>query len=76
MNAFRISTHRMYRKWMLMIASDPAAQKELNAEARCNPYSATMLIGDRISVLTTAHEECARIWRRKTETERRNETGK
>jgi len=57
MSAYRISTHRMYRKWLLLIVSHPAVQEELNAEARCNPYPATMLIGDRISVLKTAHEE-------------------
>ena len=39
MSAYRISTHRLYRKSLLMIASDPAVQKEVNAEARCNPLS-------------------------------------
>jgi len=58
MNAYTSSTHRMYSKWMLPIAPDPAVQKELYAEARCNPYSPTMLIRD-LSTKDRTRRGCA-----------------
>jgi len=69
MIAYTSSTHRMYREWMLPIAPDPAVQKELDAEARCNPYSAAMLIGD-LSARDRTRRSCASIWRITTGTGR------